>query len=289
MSNTQKSASSNVEMKVSSESGKATYTNNKVETMPVISMQHIKKSFSDTEVLKDISLEVNHGEVVSIIGPSGSGKSTLLRCATLLETFEAGSLSYGDLFVAQNDASGKAVYAGKDANKQARQRFGLVFQNFNLFPHYSVLRNVMDAPLSVQKRDKAEVEKRARELLCQMGLEGKENNYPCELSGGQQQRVAIARALCMDPEVLFFDEPTSALDPELTQEVLKVIRSLADQHMTMVIVTHEMAFARDVSDRIIFMDGGVIVEQGPAKEVINNPQHNRTKAFLSRYQEGAAD
>ena len=274
MSNTQKSASSNVEMKVSSESGKATYTNNKVETMPVISMQHIKKSFSDTEVLKDISLEVNHGEVVSIIGPSGSGKSTLLRCATLLETFEAGSLSYGDLFVAQNDASGKAVYAGKDANKQARQRFGLVFQNFNLFPHYSVLRNVMDAPLSVQKRDKAEVEKRARELLCQMGLEGKENNYPCELSGGQQQRVAIARALCMDPEVLFFDEPTSALDPELTQEVLKVIRSLADQHMTMVIVTHEMAFARDVSDRIIFMDGGVIVEQGPAKEVINNPQHN---------------
>lgn len=289
MSNTQKSASSNVEMKVSSESGKATYTNNKVETMPVISMQHIKKSFSDTEVLKDISLEVNHGEVVSIIGPSGSGKSTLLRCATLLETFEAGSLSYGDLFVAQNDASGKAVYAGKDANKQARQRFGLVFQNFNLFPHYSVLRNVMDAPLSVQKRDKAEVEKRARELLCQMGLEGKENNYPCELSGGQQQRVAIARALCMDPEVLFFDEPTSALDPELTQEVLKVIRSLADQHMTMVIVTHEMAFARDVSDRIIFMDGGVIVEQGPAKEVINNPQHNRTKIFLSRYQEGAAD
>ena len=289
MSNTQKSASSNVEMKVSSEPGKATYTNNKVETMPVISMQHIKKSFSDTEVLKDISLEVNHGEVVSIIGPSGSGKSTLLRCATLLETFEAGSLSYGDLFVAQNDAFGKAVYAGKDANKQARQRFGLVFQNFNLFPHYSVLRNVMDAPFSVQKRDKAEVEKRARELLCQMGLEGKENNYPCELSGGQQQRVAIARALCMDPEVLFFDEPTSALDPELTQEVLKVIRSLADQHMTMVIVTHEMAFARDVSDRIIFMDGGVIVEQGPAKEVINNPQHNRTKTFLSRYQEGAAD
>lgn len=289
MSNTQKSASSNAEMKVSSELGKATYTNNKVETMPVISMQHIKKSFSDTEVLKDISLEVNHGEVVSIIGPSGSGKSTLLRCATLLETFEAGSLSYGDLFVAQNDASGKAVYVGKDANKQARQRFGLVFQNFNLFPHYSVLRNVMDAPLSVQKRDKAEVEKRARELLCQMGLEGKENNYPCELSGGQQQRVAIARALCMDPEVLFFDEPTSALDPELTQEVLKVIRSLADQHMTMVIVTHEMAFARDVSDRIIFMDGGVIVEQGPAKEVINNPQHNRTKTFLSRYQEGAAD
>lgn len=257
--------------------------------MAVISMQHIKKSFDKTEVLKDISLEVNHGEVVSIIGPSGSGKSTLLRCATLLETFESGSLTYGNLVVAQNNASGSTQYVGKEANKQARQKFGLVFQNFNLFPHYSVLRNVMDAPLQVQKREKTEVEARARELLVQMGLLGKEDNYPCELSGGQQQRVAIARALCMNPEVLFFDEPTSALDPELTQEVLKVIRSLADQHMTMVIVTHEMAFARDVSDRIIFMDGGVIVEQGPAKEVINNPQHNRTKAFLSRYQEGAVD
>ncbi len=259
------------------------------KTMPVISMQHIKKSFNNTEVLKDISLEVNNGEVVSIIGPSGSGKSTLLRCATLLETFEEGSLSYGDLVVASNNAEGRAVYAGKEANQLARQHFGLVFQNFNLFPHYSVLRNVTDAPLLVQKRNKAEVEKQARELLEQMGLAGKEENYPCELSGGQQQRVAIARALCMNPEVLFFDEPTSALDPELTQEVLKVIRSLAEEHMTMVIVTHEMAFARDVSDRIIFMDGGVIVEQGYAKEVINNPQHNRTKAFLSRYQEGCAD
>ena len=252
-------------------------------------MQHIKKSFSNTEVLKDISLEVNNGEVVSIIGPSGSGKSTLLRCATLLETFEGGSLNYGELVVANNNAEGRATYAGKEANQLARQRFGLVFQNFNLFPHYSVLRNVMDAPLLVQKRNKSEVEKQARELLEQMGLAGKEESYPCELSGGQQQRVAIARALCMNPEVLFFDEPTSALDPELTQEVLKVIRSLAEKHMTMVIVTHEMVFARDVSDRIIFMDGGVIVEQGSAKEVINNPQHNRTKAFLARYQEGCAD
>lgn len=256
---------------------------------PVISLKHIKKSFDGVEVLKDISVEVNNGEVVSIIGPSGSGKSTLLRCATLLETFEGGSLSYGDLEVATSNEQGQTVYAGNEAKQQARQHFGLVFQNFNLFPHHSVLRNVMDAPVVVQKRDKVEVEQRARELLAQMGLAGKEDSYPCELSGGQQQRVAIARALCLNPEVLFFDEPTSALDPELTQEVLKVIRSLADQNMTMVIVTHEMAFARDVSDRIIFMSDGVIVEEGPAEEVINNPQHDRTKAFLSRYQEGAVD
>lgn len=253
----------------------------------VISLEHIQKSFDDTLVLKDISLEVFPREVVSIIGPSGSGKSTLLRCATLLETFEAGALRYGDLTVAENNAQGHAVYAGRDAKKQARQKFGLVFQNFNLFPHHSVLHNVMDAPIRTQKRDQAEVEKEARDLIAQMGLAGKENNYPCELSGGQQQRVAIARALCLKPEVLFFDEPTSALDPELTQEVLKVIRGLADQHMTMVIVTHEMAFARDVSDRIVFMAGGVIVEEGSAVEVINNPKHERTKAFLARYQEDA--
>lgn len=249
----------------------------------VLTVKSIEKSFGNTMVLKDISFEVNPGEVVAIIGPSGSGKSTLLRCCTLLESFESGMLAYGDLIVAQNDASGKTHYAGKEVNKLARQRFGLVFQNFNLFPHYSVLRNVMEAPVIAQKRDKKETEALARKLLAQMGLEGKEESYPCELSGGQQQRVAIARALCLQPDILFFDEPTSALDPELTQEVLKVIRSLAEKHMTMVIVTHEMAFARDVADRIIFMDKGVIVEEGPAKEVINNPQHNRTKAFLSRY------
>lgn len=254
---------------------------------PVISLEHIQKRFGDTPVLKDISLAVSPKEVVSIIGPSGSGKSTLLRCATLLETFESGALRYGDLTVAENNAQGQAVYAGKSANRQARQKFGLVFQNFNLFPHHSVLRNVMDAPVLTQGRDKAEVEQEARRLIDQMGLSGKENSYPCELSGGQQQRVAIARALCLKPEILFFDEPTSALDPELTQEVLKVIRALADQHMTMVIVTHEMAFARDVSDRIVFMADGVIVEEGSAAEVINNPQHNRTKAFLARYQEDA--
>jgi polar amino acid transport system ATP-binding protein len=261
----------------------------KLETTPnrssVLSVDHLEKSFGDTMVLKDISFDVHPGEVISIIGPSGSGKSTLLRCCTLLETFESGALRYGDLTVAENDASGKAHYSGKEVEKQARERFGLVFQNFNLFPHYSVLRNVMEAPLIVQKKDKAQTEQLARALLKQMGLEGKEDAYPCELSGGQQQRVAIARALCLQPDILFFDEPTSALDPELTQEVLKVIRALAEEHMTMVIVTHEMAFARDVSDKIIFMDGGVIVEEGTPDEVINDPQHNRTKAFLSRYQE----
>lgn len=257
-------------------------------SVPVLSVDHLEKSFGETMVLKDISFEVHPGEVISIIGPSGSGKSTLLRCCTLLETFESGSLRYGDLVVAENDASGKAHYSGKEVEKQARERFGLVFQNFNLFPHYSVLRNVMEAPLIVQKKDKSQTEQLARTLLKQMGLEGKEDAYPCELSGGQQQRVAIARALCLQPDILFFDEPTSALDPELTQEVLKVIRALAEEHMTMVIVTHEMAFARDVSDKIIFMDGGVIVEEGTPDEVINDPQHNRTKAFLARYQEDNA-
>lgn len=258
------------------------------KNVPVLSVEHVEKSFGDTMVLKDISFSVHPGEVVSIIGPSGSGKSTLLRCCTLLETFEAGALRYEDLTVAENDASGKAHYSGKDVERQARQRFGLVFQNFNLFPHYSVLRNVMEAPLVVQKKDKAATEALARKLLAQMGLEGKEDAYPCELSGGQQQRVAIARALCLQPDILFFDEPTSALDPELTQEVLKVIRALAEEHMTMVIVTHEMAFARDVSDKIIFMDGGVIVEEGSPDAVINDPQHDRTKAFLSRYLEDSA-
>ena len=255
------------------------------EGKTIVSLQHIEKSFSDNTVLKDISLTVHEGEVVSIIGSSGGGKSTLLRCATLLETFERGSLVYGDITVAENDASGRAVYGGKDVLKKAREHFGLVFQNFNLFPHRTVLQNVMDAPVRVQKRDKAEVEKAARELIVKFGLEGKEDMVPCELSGGQQQRVAIARALCMDPEILFFDEPTSALDPELTQDVLKIIRELAEEHMTMVIVTHEMTFARDVSDRIIFMDKGVIVEEGTPEQVIDHPQHDRTKAFLTRYSE----
>ena len=255
-------------------------------TNPLVSLSHGRKSFGKTEVLKDISLSVEKGQVVAIIGPSGGGKSTLLRCMTLLETLDGGSLSYGDLSVATDSGSG-AVYSGKAVLAQAKTRFGLVFQmvfqNFNLFPHYTVLKNVTDAPLSVQKRSKDEVMTQARELLAKMGLAGKEDMVPCELSGGQQQRVAIARALALNPDVLFFDEPTSALDPELTKGVLKVIRDLADEHMTMVIVTHEMSFARDVADHIIFMDGGYIVEEGPAEQVINNPQHDRTKAFLANY------
>ena len=251
-------------------------------TNPLVSLSHARKSFGKTEVLKDISLSVEQGQVVAIIGPSGGGKSTLLRCMTLLETLDGGSLSYGDLAVATDGGSG-SVYGGKSVLSQAKTRFGLVFQNFNLFPHYTVLKNITDAPLSVQKRPKDQVMAQAHELLVKMGLEGKESMVPCELSGGQQQRVAIARALALNPDVLFFDEPTSALDPELTKGVLKVIRDLADEHMTMVIVTHEMSFARDVADHIIFMDGGYIVEEGPAEQVINDPQQERTKLFLANY------
>lgn len=251
---------------------------------PLVRLEHAQKSFDGTPVLKDISLSVNRGEVVAVIGPSGGGKSTLLRCCTLLETLDGGSLAYGDLVVAQADGSGHAVYANKATLKEAKARFGLVFQNFNLFPHYTVLKNITDAPLSVQKRPKGEVMEQARALLERMGLAGTEDKVPCELSGGMQQRVAIARALALEPDVLFFDEPTSALDPELTKDVLKVIRDLAAEHMTMVIVTHEMSFARDVADHIVFMDGGVIVEEGPAEQVINNPQHQRTRAFLAKYE-----
>ena len=252
---------------------------------PVLSMEHIEKSFGDNTVLKDVSLSVEKGEVVSIIGSSGGGKSTLLRCATLLETFERGTLSYGDLDVVTAGEGGKAVYGDKKVLKQAREHFGLVFQNFNLFPHYTVLKNVMDAPVRVQKRDKAEAEAAARDLLAKFGLAGKEDMVPCELSGGQQQRVAIARAMCINPSILFFDEPTSALDPELTQDVLKIIRELADEHMTMVIVTHEMSFARDVSDRVIFLDKGVFVEEGTPEQVIDNPTQERTRAFLRKLDE----
>ncbi|MBQ9931371.1 MAG: amino acid ABC transporter ATP-binding protein [Firmicutes bacterium] len=250
--------------------------------MEVLRINNIRKNFGPLKVLKDISLCVNEGEVVAIIGPSGSGKSTLLRCATLLETMDGGDLIYSGEYAAKNDANGNAKYVSQAQLRQIKRKFGLVFQNFNLFPHYSVMKNLTDAPVSVQKRDKAEVEKEAQALLEKMGLGDKGDAYPCQLSGGQQQRVSIARALAMKPDILFFDEPTSALDPELTGEILKVIRDLAAENMTMVIVTHEMSFAREVADRVIFMDGGVIVEEGPADEVIRNPKNPRTQAFLNR-------
>ena len=233
-------------------------------------MEHVRKNFDGLEVLKDISLTVEEGEVVSILGPSGSGKSTLLRCATQLETMTSGALSY----------------MGETNPKEMMKYYGLVFQNFNLFPHYSVLKNVMDAPISTQKRDRKEVAELAKSLIRKLGLEGKEDNYPCQLSGGQQQRVAIARALAMQPKILFFDEPTSALDPELTAEILKVLLELAQEKMTMVIVTHEIDFARHVSDRVIFIDGGVIVEEGKPEDVIDHPSNERTQNFLKKLQRG---
>ena len=253
--------------------------------MNVLELNHVKKTFNNEtlHVLKDISLSVGKGEVVAIIGPSGSGKSTLLRCATLLTDMDSGELLYMGDYAAKNDTSGKAVYAGKAELKKIRSRFGLVFQSFNLFPHYSVLRNLTDAQVNVLKRSKSEAREKAMVLLGKMGLADKADAYPCQLSGGQQQRVAIARALAMTPDILCFDEPTSALDPELTGEVLRVIRSLADQHTTMIIVTHEMEFARDVADHVIFMDGGTIAEEGSPQDVFGNPKNERTRAFLSRY------
>ena len=247
----------------------------------LLEMKHVKKTFGSLEVLKDISIEVNEGEVVAIIGPSGSGKSTFLRCATLLENMDEGTLSYCGESATLNE-SGAAQYVDKKKLHSIRNDFGLVFQNFNLFPHFSVLKNVIDAPINVQKRDKAEVTAEARELLKKVGLENKEDSYPGQLSGGQQQRVAIARALAMNPKMLFFDEPTSALDPEITAGILKLLRELANEKMTMVIVTHEIDFARKVADRVIFMDGGVIVEEGKPQDVIDNPKSERTKAFLQK-------
>ncbi len=250
---------------------------------PIFSMEHVGKAFGDHVVLRDITLDVRPGEVVAIIGPSGGGKSTLLRCATMLERIDAGSLRYGDVTVASTGPTGQVTYVKGDELRRAKSRFGLVFQSYNLFPHMTVMRNIMDAPIAVQKRDRAEVERQARSLIEKMGLVGTEDKVPCQLSGGQQQRASIARALALNPDILFFDEPTSALDPELTGEVLKVIRQLAAEDITMIIVTHEMAFARDVADRVVFMDGGTIVEQGTPDQVLGNPQQERTRAFLARY------
>ncbi len=246
--------------------------------MKLLEMNHVKKSFGDLAVLKDISLYVEEGEVVSIIGPSGSGKSTLLRCATMLETMDEGRLSYlGE--TAAEDKDGKCQYASKADLKRIHNYFGLVFQNFNLFPHYSVMKNIVDPLVSVDKVPAAEAQERARALLKKLGLADKENAYPFQLSGGQQQRVSIARALAKQPKILFFDEPTSALDPELTQEVLKVIKELAAEHMTMIIVTHEMSFAKEVSDRIIFMENGSIQAQGKPQELFAS-DNKRLKEFM---------
>ncbi len=251
----------------------------------ILEMNNIEKHFEDCEVLHDISLSVDSGEVVSIIGRSGSGKSTLLRCATFLEKIDGGSISYKGENVAHTPAGGKTIYANKKEIAKAKNYFGLVFQNFNLFPHHSVLRNVSDAPVLIGKVDPKTAKEEALKLLDKMGLADKADAYPCQLSGGQKQRVAIARALAMHPDILFFDEPTSALDPELTGEVLKIIRQLAQEKMTMVIVTHEMNFARAVSNRVIFMDGGYIVEEGDPEQVFGNPKQERTKQFLKNYSE----
>ena len=251
--------------------------------MDILRMEHIKKSFDGLEVLKDISLSVKEGEVLAIIGPSGSGKSTIMRCAVMLETIDSGEIEYVGGRAAWTDETGAVHYADNTALKEIRRDYGMVFQNFQLFPHYSVLKNVMDAPIRVQKRDRAEVEKEARALLDKMGLADKADAYPYQLSGGQQQRVSIARALAMNPKILFFDEPTSALDPELTGDILRVIKSLAAEHMTMVIVTHEMNFARNVADHIIFMEHGVIVHEGTPEEVFD-AGNERLQEFLGRYE-----
>ena len=250
----------------------------------LLEMNHIKKEFDGLQVLKDVSIHVNEGEVVSIIGSSGSGKSTLLRCATLLTLIDDGEVSYmGNKTVWTEN--GKVCLPNKTKLKEIQSCFGLVFQNFNLFPHYTVMKNITDAPIHVQKRKKEEVYREARDLLAKMGLSDKEDAYPYQLSGGQCQRVAIARALALNPKILFFDEPTSALDPELTGEVLRVIRSLADIHITMVIVTHEMNFARDISDRVIFMDKGVIAVEGTPQEVFSS-SNARIKEFLGKFHQG---
>lgn len=244
----------------------------------IIHVENLKKNFDTLQILKGISFDVSQGEVLSIIGPSGSGKSTILRCISQLE-----SISDGTIQICGKTLVEDGVYSDKKTCQEITLFSGLVFQNFNLFPHYSVLKNIMEPQIRVLKKSKEEAELTARGLLNRMGLDNKADNYPCELSGGQQQRVSIARSLAMKPQVLLFDEPTSALDPELTGEILAVIKELAQEKMTMVVVTHEMSFARDISTHIIFMDGGVIVEEGKPEEVINNPKSERTRQFLSRF------
>ena len=251
--------------------------------MAMLEVKELAKSFGELEVLKDISFNVEKGEVVAVIGPSGSGKSTMLRCINQLEKADGGIINVcGTDMLLKND-KGRTVYADAKTLREIRLETGLVFQNFNLFPHMTVLRNITEAPVCVLKQDKEKARKKAMELLKKMGLETKDKAYPCELSGGQQQRVSIARALALEPEILFFDEPTSALDPELTGEILKVIKELAADGMTMVIVTHEMAFARDVADKVIFMENGSIVEMGAPDQLFGENATDRVKQFLQRF------
>lgn len=250
--------------------------------MAILEVKNIKKNFDKLNVLKDISFNVEQGQTVAVIGPSGSGKSTLLRCINQLEKADGGEINVDGINMFHTE-NGKAVYADKKTLRNIRLNIGLVFQNFNLFPHLSVIQNVIEAPVHVLKQSKTQAKENAMALLKKMGLETKADAYPCELSGGQKQRVSIARALALKPKILFFDEPTSALDPELTGEILKVIKELAKENMTMVIVTHEMAFARDVADHVIFMDEGYIVEEGSPEDVFGNTQNDRTKQFLQRY------
>lgn len=251
--------------------------------MQMLKVENLYKAFDGSEVLSGISLEIRKGEVLAVIGPSGSGKSTLLRCINLLEKADGGTITVAGETLCKELQNGKVEYAPEEELRRIRLRLGLVFQNFNLFPHFSVLRNITEAPIKVAGISKEEAKKTALELLEKMGLADKAKAYPFQLSGGQCQRVAIARALALNPDILFFDEPTSALDPELTIEVLKVIRLLAAEHMTMVVVTHEMGFARDVADRVIFMDKGLIIEEGEPVEIFTNPVNERTKAFLKNF------
>ena len=248
--------------------------------MTFVNMERIEKRFNNQTVLRDVSLKMNRGEIVSIIGPSGSGKSTFLRCLGQLETIDGGSITVDGTVLASTDANGTVNYASQETQHDLLLRMGMVFQSFNLFPHMTVLDNIMIAPRMVKGMKDDEILPIAERLLNKVGLWEKRDMYPSGLSGGQQQRVAIARALAMNPEIMLFDEPTSALDPELTGEVLKTIKQLADDHMTMIIVTHEMNFAREVSDRVIFMADGVIQEEGTPEQIFNNPQNDRTKAFL---------
>ncbi len=259
-------------------------TSNATQTgeAPLVRAVNVMKSFHGNQVLKGIDMDVHRGEVVCLLGPSGSGKTTFLRCINQLETIDGGRIWVDGELMGYDDRGGTLYRLNNKQIAAQRRDIGMCFQRFNLFPHKTVLENVMEAPIQVKGENKAEVEKRALDLLAKVGLADKPSAYPGQLSGGQQQRVAIARALCMQPKLMLFDEPTSALDPELVGEVLTTMRELAETGMTMIVVTHEMAFARDVADRVVFMDGGVVVEQGHPKDVINNPQHPRTQTFLRR-------